>query len=671
MKSIKNQTKNKKGTNGKPTAKKAGVPFFGAKSDAKPDKNLKNKVLKDGATVAGTIQGTGKGFAFFIPETGEADVFIPANALGGAIHGDRVIVRKTTGHRGGGEGEVVKVLERKYTQVVGVYDGAAVVCSERGFGTLPCVVANGGANANKGDKVVAKLVDTRYGLKCLITEVLGKAGETGADVMGVIRMYGIPETFPEEVMRAADALPDNPTAEQIKGRRDFRGDTIITIDGAHSKDFDDAISVKRTDDGGYLLGVHIADVSEYVTEGSVLDREAFERGTSVYFADRVIPMLPEKLSNGVCSLNEGVDRLTLSVIMRFDPAANLVSHEICKGVIRSAARTTYEGVQDLLDGQGDLIKYGFLMPMLSAAKPLAELLMAKRAARGAVEFDVGECEIVMDGEKVVDVVRREHLFTHKMIEEFMLVTNETVAEHFEKLHAPFVFRVHEDPPADKVDNLIGFLDSLGLALKEKPTPDDYKKLLESTPDDVKNVVNRVSLRSMAKAEYRPQNLGHFGLAAEFYCHFTSPIRRYPDLAIHRIIKYVLDGGKKPERFGEFVKAASVHSSEREKRAEEAERRVDDLLKAKFMEDKIGNEYDATVSGVTERGIFAELDNYVEGMIHVEDLPGSGYVYDEKRLVLRSPLHTFRFGDRIRIKVGGVYGEGKINFLLADAFCELH
>lgn len=664
MKSIKNKT-----TKGNSRAGSGAKRFFGEKPE-KSDNNPKKKVLRDGATSTGTIQGTGKGFAFFIPETGEEDVFIPATALGGAIHGDRVIVRKTTGRRGGGEGEVLEVLERKFTEIVGVYDGAAVVSSERGFGTVPCVRANGGVTAEKGDKVVAKLIESRFGLNCMVTEVLGKAGETGADVMGVIRMYGIPETFPEAVLAEANALPDNPTKEQIKGRRDFRGDTVITIDGAHSKDFDDAISVRRTDDGGYLLGVHIADVSEYVREGSALDNEAFDRGTSVYFADRVIPMLPEKLSNGVCSLNEGVDRLTLSVVMRFDAEANLISHEISKGVIRSAARTTYEGVQELLDGQGDLIKYGFLMPMLSAAKPLAELLMAKRAARGSVEFDVGECEIVMDGEKVVDVVRRERLFTHKMIEEFMLITNETVAEHFEKLHVPFVFRVHEDPPSDKVDNLIDFLDSLGLKFKEKPTPDDYKKMLESTPEDVKNVVNRVSLRSMAKAEYRPQNLGHFGLAAEYYCHFTSPIRRYPDLAIHRIIKYILDGGKKPERFVEFAKAASVHSSEREKRAEEAERRVDDLLKAKFMEDKIGNEYDATVSGVTDRGIFAELDNYVEGMIRVEDLPGSGYIYDEKRLVLRSHLHTFRFGDRLRIKVAGVYAEGKINFVLADAFCEL-
>ena len=656
MKSIKKQTKTTKGT-AKPNDKKS---FFGSVNEKTPRK----KVLRDGATATGTIQGTGKGFAFFIPETGEEDVFIPAQNLGGAIHGDRVVVRKVTGKRGGGEGEVLKVLERKFTEIVGVYDGYAVVSSERGFGTIPCVRANDGVVAEKGDKVVAKLIESRFGLNCMITEVLGKAGETGADVMGVIRIYGIPETFPGEVLEAANLIPDAPTEAQKKGRRDFRDDTIITIDGAHSKDFDDAISVRRTEDGGYLLGVHIADVSEYVTEGSVLDREAFDRGTSVYFADRVIPMLPEKLSNGVCSLNEGEDRLTLSVIMRFDDKANLVSHEICKGVIRSAARTTYEGVQDLLDGKGDLIKYGFLMPMLSAAKPLAELLMAKRYARGSVEFDVGECEIVMDGEKVVDVVRRERLFTHKMIEEFMLVTNETVAEHFEKLHAPFVFRVHEDPPSDKVDNLIGFLDSLGLKFGEKPTPDDYKKMLESTPEDVKSIVNRVSLRSMAKAEYRPQNLGHFGLAAEYYCHFTSPIRRYPDLAIHRIIKYILGGGKKPERFTEFVKAASVHSSEREKRAEEAERKVDDILKAKFMEDKIGSEYDATVSGVTERGIFAELDNYVEGMIRVEDLPGTGYVYDEKRLVLRSGVRSFRFGDRIRIKVASVTGD-KIAFSLAE------
>lgn len=622
--------------------------------------------LGRGDVVEGVIQGTGKGYAFFIPDGGAADLFIPAKSLGGAIHGDRVVARKVSGYARGGEGEVLKIVSRKYTEVVGVFDGSEVVCSERGLGKIKCARANTGIAAESGDLVVAELISSRFGLACSIKEKLGKSGETETDITGVVRSYGIPDRFPSDVEAEANAIPDAPAPEQLRGRRDFRRDTVITIDGEHSKDFDDAVSVKATSDGGYLLAVHIADVSEYVVEGSRLDAEAYDRGTSVYFADRVVPMLPEKISNGVCSLVEGEDRLTLSVVMRFNSEAEVISHEICNGVIRSSARTTYEGVQAALDGKETSEKYKKILPTLETAAELADKLRKKRRARGSVELDVGECEIILDGDEVKDVVLRERLFSHMLIEEFMLVTNETVAEHFEKLRAPFVFRVHENPPSDKLDALRAFLSSLGLKLSENPSPSDYGELIASAPDELKTLVSRAALRSMAKAEYRPQNLGHFGLAAKYYCHFTSPIRRYPDLAIHRVIKYFLSGGTNPRRFNDFVRTASVQSSEREKRAEEAERRVDDVLKAKFMKNKIGECFEATVSGVTDRGIFAELDNCVEGMIKVEELPGSGYEYDEERLTLRSPQRTFRFGDRIKIKVSSVSLElGKIAFALAE------
>ena len=390
----------------------------------------------------------------------------------------------------------------------------------------------------------------------------------------------------------------------------------------------------------------------------------------MYFADRVLPMLPEKLSNGICSLNEGVDRLAMSCVMDFDGEGNIVSHEICEGVIRSKARMTYDWVESILGGEDEAIRRAdeknvAIVPMLTAAKELAELLMKKRAARSSVEFDIEESEIVMgENGKVLDVRKRARLFSHKLIEEFMLAANETVAEHFATRKAPFVYRVHEVPPLEKVESLNDYLAAFGLSVPDKPAPEDYARLIESLDESVKGAVNRVALRSMSKAEYKPECLGHFGLAAEYYCHFTSPIRRYPDLAIHRIIKYFLRGGADAKKkFGAFVSEASVKSSEREKIAEEAERKVDDLLKAKFMQDKIGEKYTAVVSGVTEWGLFCELDNSVEGMIRVETL-GNNFKYDEKRMLLGNGVRAFRMGDSVKIRVEAVNYD-KISFVLDE------
>lgn len=624
-----------------------------------------NFALDAKQTLVGLVQGSGKGFAFFIPSDESGDLFIAAKNLNGAMHGDTVEAVKISSRRGNGEAEVVRIIKRGFTDVVGVFDGRYVVASERGFGQIKAD-KHGSLNAEAGDKVVAKLIKGTDPLKCRITEILGKEGDIYADIMGVIRANKLYETFPPAVIRETAAMPDEVRPEDVKNRRDFRGDDTVTIDGATSKDFDDAICVEKNKKG-YRLYVHIADVAQYVTENTKTDAEAFKRGTSVYFADRVLPMLPEKLSNGICSLNEGADRLTLSCIMDFDEDGNVLSHEITEGVIRSKARMTYESVQKILDGdETEREKYARLLPMLDSAAELAKKLNALRMQRGSVEFDIEECEIIMgENGTVKDVRKRARLFSHKLIEEFMLIANETVAQHFSKRNLPFVYRVHEVPPEEKVENLNAFLDGFGLSVPNKPKPDDYAKLIGNLEDPIKGIVNRVALRSMSKAEYKPACLGHFGLAAQYYCHFTSPIRRYPDLAIHRIIKYVLHGGADPDKkFGKFAEEASVQSSEREKIADEAERSVDDLLKAKFMTDKVGSVYDAVIDGVTEWGLFAELDNGIEGMIRVENLPGGGYVFDEKRLLVSNVSHRFRIGDKIRIRVESVSFD-KIAFALVE------
>ncbi len=611
--------------------------------------------------IEGVIEGTGRGFAFFVPDDGSGDIFIPASALSGAIHGDRVKVVKVSERRGSGEGEVVKIIKRKFTQIVGVFDGKFVIPDERALEFVR--IERGGVFASPGDKVVVNLLPSARKLKGTIVEVLGNAGETEVDIMSVIKSYSLPEKFPKPVSKEARLLPSEVLPEQIRGRRDFRDDLVVTIDGEDSKDFDDAIEVRKTDNG-YKLFVHIADVAEYVKEGSALDKEAFERGTSVYFADRVIPMLPEKLSNGICSLNEGEDRLTLTAIINFNNEGEPLSHEIIEGAIRSKARLTYGRVQRLFDGdETEKARLGEIADMLFTAKELALLLNERRMRRGAVEFDIPESAIIVKGDEVVDIQKRERLFSHKLIEEFMLIANETVAEHYFNKKIPFVYRVHEVPPEEKVENLNAFLSCFGYSLPEKPSPSDYSVLMESLDERVRSVIQRASLRSMSKAEYKPQNLGHFGLSAQYYCHFTSPIRRYPDLSIHRIIKSVLRG-ENANRYAEFVTLSSIKSSECEKIAEEAERKVDDLLKAKFMQDKVGLVYDATVSGVTEWGVFAELDNTVEGLIRVESLGGYGFKYDEGSQTLSNGAITYRLGDKITVKVDAVHFD-KVSFSLAQ------
>ncbi|MBQ8882580.1 MAG: ribonuclease R [Clostridia bacterium] len=622
------------------------------KNLVKTEKKTNKKKYVSAEIKRGTIQGTGRGYAFCALENGP-DLFISESDLNGAIHGDIVAVKKIGNNKGGGEGRVVEIIERKFDKIVGVFRGREVVCSDRGIGAVEVDFFHPGISAQIGDKVVAQVNSGRI-LTCSVVEILGKEGDLTADIMGVIRSYKLAEKFHKSVLTEAKSLPDEVSEKECENRRDFRKDLTVTIDGDDSKDFDDAICVKKTD-FGYRLYVHIADVTHYVKDGSKIDKEAFKRGTSVYFADRVLPMLPEKLSNGICSLNEGVDRLTLSVIMDYDEDCNLLNREIVNGVIRSKARLTYNIVEKMTNGDEELrAKYGDITAMLDTAVVLAKKLEKMRSERGAVEFDISESQITVENNKVVAVEKKGRLFSYKLIEEFMLSANETVAEFFEKRGVPFVYRAHENPPAEKIETLLGFLAGLGIDFTENPTPKDYAELVKSVDERYKAVVNRMALRSMSKAEYTTRNIGHFGLAAEYYCHFTSPIRRYPDLAIHRIIKYFLAGGEDIKRkFADFVRNSAKVGSERERIAEEAERKVDNLLMAKFMEDKIGNRYTSVVSGVTERGIYCELDNGIEGMVKVESMRGFGYHFDEKRMLISNHSYTYRIGDEVKIIVSAV------------------
>lgn len=632
----------------------------------------------DADLLAGKIEGNNKGFGFFVRDDGGDDLFVPARDMGGAMHGDRVLAVVAGHSRGAGEARVIKIVERGTTAVVGTFQkgngGGFVVPDDSHFFKDIHIAADKTKNAENGDKVVARILDYPAGRnpEGKIAEVLGAPDARGVDILSIIRSYNLYEEFPAGVLKEAGQVPQTVPAEQIAHRKDYRDECIITIDGDDSKDFDDAVTVSRRD-GGWRLGVHIADVAQYVRAGSKLDKEALKRATSVYFVDRVLPMLPEQLSNGICSLNEGVDRLTLSVILYIDDTGTVVRHKIREGVIRSQARMTYSKVAAILDGDEALrARYSDLVPMLEEMRKLAEVLYKRRAERGNIEFDIPESSIELDERgKVKDIRKKPRLISHKIIEEFMLITNETVAEHYVGQKCPFVYRAHAVPPSEKVAVLINFLSALGLHFsgsENNPQPKDFALLLAQVAaehPDLAPVVNRVALRSMSKATYEPNNIGHFGLAAPFYCHFTSPIRRYPDLMIHRIIKDCLhDGAKACKKYENTVGEVSKISSERERLAEQAERKADDLKKAEFMQDKIGNHYDGVISGVTEWGLFVELENSVEGLVRTESLPGDGYVYNADLLRLDSSTHSYRLGDKLAITVAGVSGD-RIRFVLSD------
>lgn len=616
--------------------------------------------------IEGEICGNERGFAFLVPkdkETYADDFFIPRKRLHGALHGDVVLATRTYG-REGDEVSVVKILERGYKTIVGTFrrDKRAgyLIPDEKRFSTDIYIPLSDCFNIQNGVKAVAKITAYPQGKSPggEIIEVLGEEDDFFAEELSIIRSYNLREEFPTHIEKEARKQERRGLGD-ISARRDFRDTPIVTIDGADTRDIDDAISLEK-DGAGYLLGVHIADVSHYVEYRSPLDDEAYERGTSVYFPDCVLPMLPRALSNGICSLNEGEDRLTLSCIMRIDSKGNVRSSEIVEGVIRSKHKMTYDEVTAILQGnEATTKKYADVKDMVFLFAELTRILQAKREKKGSVTLDVKEAKILFDKEtNEISIPDYKRAFSHEIIEAFMVLANETVAEYMHSIEAPFIYRVHEKPNEEKAVAFRAFAQTLGLNARfqaDDVKPYDYQKLLKAAEKlPAYTVLNRVMLRSMQKARYATENVGHFGLASDCYCHFTSPIRRYPDLCIHRIIKEILHGGYETaqKRYTDFAEAAAKQSSDRERRAADAERDVDDLYKTMYMSERIGETYEAVISGVTAYGLFAELPNTIEGFIPIETLYGE-YKFDEARFTLVSPKESFTLGETLQIKVVGV------------------
>ncbi len=617
----------------------------------------------------GVFSGSGKGYGLF--SSGETELFIPAKSANGAVHGDRVLAIPVKGGRSDDEGEVLAVLARGYEKLVGTFcaEGKAgyVVPDDKRFGFTVFVPRRDSAGARDGAKVVVKVSYPGEEPCGKVLEVLGQEGDLMAEELAVIRSHALREEFPEEVLAAADKVPQTLSERDLKGREDLREELIITIDGEDTRDIDDAVSVHE-ENGKFHLGVHIADVSHYVLPRSPLDREAFARGTSVYFPDRVLPMLPKALSNGICSLNEGEDRLTLSCFMTIDGKGKVLKKRIAPTVIRSRHRMTYTAVTAIAEGDRRACEeYPDLVGFVRTAVKLTKILRAARAAKGGVELEIGEAKILCEDGKI-EIPENRRTVSHEMIERFMVLANESVAELMTEKGVPFVYRVHDRPAAEKAASFRAFLLGAGLTPRFEPdkvAPRDYRDLLASLGNSpLAPVVHRVMLRSMAKAVYSPENIGHFGLASECYCHFTSPIRRYPDLCVHRIIRAAASG--KAEEYRAFVKEAAAQSSLSERNAAEAEREADALYIAFYMKDRIGEEYNAVVSGVTAFGLFAELDNTVEGFIPVETLPEDCYLFEEENFLLRGVHNSFRLGERVRVRVDGAdIGARRVQFFLLN------
>ena len=627
--------------------------------------------------IRGTVSGNERGFAFLIPEdrtTYPDDFFLPRKSLHGALHGDTVWAERVYG-RSDDEAEVVKIISRGYERIVGTFykDNRSgwLRPDERKYSEDIYIPLSDCIRIPDGGKAVAKITDYPRGKAPggIIEEVLGDADDFFAEELSLIRSFNLRKEFPDGIEQEAERQARRSIRSEIGKRKDLRELLIVTIDGEDTRDIDDAVSLERTEDG-YFLGVHIADVSHYVAYRSSLDREAFTRGTSVYFPDSVLPMLPRALSNGACSLNEKEDRLTLSCLMQLDKKGGVKDAEIAETVIRSAHRMTYTQVQNILDGdEKTASEFSDVKDMVFLFAELTKLLKARREKRGGINLDVRETKIMLDADGEIVIPERSHLFSHEIIEQFMVLANETVAEYMHALEMPFVYRIHEKPDEEKAAALREFAGNLGLKARFDPKdvkPYEYQKLLKSAESlPVSSVLNRVLLRSMQKARYSPVNTGHFGLASRCYCHFTSPIRRYPDLCIHRVIKEVLHGkGAEAERaYGEFVNEAAVQSSECERRAAEAEREVDALYETMYMSERIGKQYEAVISGVTDFGLFAELPNSIEGFIPIESLPGI-FTFIPEHFLLKGEKESWVLGERVLVEVDSVdFGQRRTRFTL--------
>lgn len=607
--------------------------------------------VKQKQKIKGVIRGNKRGFAFLAREDGGEDLFIPHSGLKGAQHGDTVacIIVK------GDEAKVVDILERGITKIVGTYQKSKnfgfVVSDDNGYFSDIFIPNGQDLKAKDNTKVIVEITKfTDRNPEGKIVEIIGKAGEKQSEVLSILKSYGFFNVFPKEAIEEAKKMQTKYT----NNRTNFTDMLTISIDGDDSKDLDDAISVFKYKNF-YKLYVHIADVSHYVEKGSLLDKEAFKRCTSVYFPGSVYPMLPPILSNGLCSLNGGEDRLALTCEMTIDFSGEVIDRKIQKSIINNDFAMTYKNVQKILDGDQELIeKYSKVHQMILDAYDLSLILHKKRENRGSINFETKECKIELDEKgNVVDIKPYPYLVSNSIIEEFMLVANETVAEFMFHLELPFVFRTHEEPDAEKMSEFKKFVQSCGFELqKGKVQPLKLQKLLQDVEGSpMESIISKVMLRSMKKAKYTVDNLGHFGLAAEYYCHFTSPIRRYPDLQIHRIIKAMLDGnlGSIP-KLATWCEEVAETSSERESSAEMAERDIDDYYKAEYMQRHIGEQFEGVVSGITAFGVFVELDNTCEGLARLENLPKDNYQFVENRYLLKGSKHKYTLGQIVKIEV---------------------
>lgn len=644
---------------------------YGRKKKDKNKKDKNKKEQQEGIQAEGTFIGHPKGFGFVEIEGQDEDIFIPESDTGTAMHQDkvRIIIRddKKEGKRQ--EGVVVKVLERGMPEIVGTYqlnrDFGFVISDNPKFSKDIFIPRKEAAGIKNGDKVIAVITDYGSGNKNpegKIKENLGNIRTPGTDILAIVKSFGIPSEFPEKVMKQAQRVPDHVLDADRDGRLDLRHLQTVTIDGEDAKDLDDAISLTKEGDI-YHLGVHIADVSNYVQYNSALDREALKRGTSVYLADRVVPMLPERLSNGICSLNQGEDRLALSCLMDINEKGKVVSHQIAETVINVDERMCYTDVKNILEDTDEEAKkrYDALIPMFFMMKELSGILRNSRHHRGSIDFDFPESKIILNAAgKAIDVKPYEANVATKIIEDFMLMANETVAQEYCTEEIPFVYRTHDNPDPEKVESLLTLLHNQGVKIqkaKEEITPKEIQQIIESIeglPNEA--MISRLVLRSMKQAKYTTECSGHFGLAAKYYCHFTSPIRRYPDLQIHRIIKDNLRGRLmregRTEHYAEILDEVARQSSVCERRADEAERESDKLKKAEYMSYHLGEEFEGIISGVTGWGLYVELQNTVEGLVHVNTLRDDYYVFDQESYELCGEMtkKVYKLGDKVRVRV---------------------
>lgn len=638
--------------------------------------------------IAGRLQGHSKGFGFLIPDKEyESDVYISLEDCNGAMNNDRVMVRlhRTSGKKEKREGEVIRILERANQQVVGKYEqsgnfGFVVPDDQRIYQDI--YISKSQTNgAGNGDKVVVEITkwpEARRNPEGKVTVVLGKAGDPGVDILSIIKKFKLPEDFPKAVLDEVAQIPYEIPQEEIEQRKDLRNLRMVTIDGEDAKDLDDAVSIERLNNGNYKLGVHIADVSFYVNPGTALEEEAYKRATSVYLVDRVIPMLPHKLSNGICSLNPQEDRLAMSVLMEIDANGKVINYETYPTVININERMTYNNVRKILvDEDQELIaNYSELVDDFKLMEELALILRQRRLTRGAIDFDFPESKVKLNSEgRPIDIVKIERSIAEKLIEEFMLVTNETVAEHLHWLEKPAVFRVHEEPNLEKLTKLNDFLHTFGYHIKGAENqihPKSFQEIVNKVAGEPQErIINTVMLRSMMHARYSPSCIGHFGLAADYYCHFTSPIRRYPDLIVHRVLRFLWESKKQKVNEPKWLKRMddfAEQSSLRERLAEEAERDSLDLKKVEYMERHIGKEFEGIVSSVLPFGMFVELDNGVEGLVHVTSMIDDYYEYIEDMLTFVGQ-HTgtvYRLGDKVKVQVAKVnLEERNIDFELVQ------